>query len=918
MSDNNQIFLSYSRNDLQAVASLRAQLEQGGLSVFKDDQSIREGDQWLTRLQEAVDGCGGFVVLVGRDGVSRWIGAETQTALIRYFGPHDDAKRLPIFPILLGDTAPESLPAFLRLFQATAWNGTDRLPESLLEQIRARAIVVSEEAVFKGCPFVGLDAFKIDQARLFFGRQKETLAALACFETRNDRKAVRWLEINGNSGCGKSSLMNAGLLPLVEQGWLWPRTRIAQWLRIGPMMPGQRPVAMLAESLARFSREALHEPQEMADVRRALVQDDRALAEWLRGRKRDDTAFLLALDQFEELFTFADKGERQQFDRLLAAALGDADCPLYLISTVRADFLDRFDDLPCLIELRNRLAYPWTLPLAGDDAVRAIIGGPARLAGLDVSEVQEAMVADAHGESGALPLVENALEWLWKKPDGNRLSGRKYMDQGRLAGILSGSADALLRALDPKRQKRALELLFNLVKLDPESRQHTRRRMPREEAEAIAGGGDQGRDLVDLLSGRRDLDGGARTGPMRVITVTEEAAAANDAAGHLNKGKVSWVSLIHETLIRSKGLDDKGEPQPYWPTLWSYIEANKDRAWRYEELRLRARQWQDRKGFARLFGLAGWSRLLGYRVLAAPGSIERRYLRWSAASVLIQALLFAAVVGFLAESVYWARAHGLPLEANGTRWAYKLGVKSLPFPELVKIPAGTFAMGSERKDERPVHSVTITDPFYLAATEVTFAEYDAYWEATGRAKPSDEGWAERARSPVINVDWNDARLYANWLDAMTGAGCRLPSEAEWEYAARAGTTTEYALPAPEGSDDIAGKGLANCRGCGGEWDGKQTAPVRSFKANAWGLYDMHGNVYEWVEDCWHDGYADAPDDGRAWEDKSRECSIRVVRGGSWLSDPGGARSALRGRYYPSYRFDYIGFRVLCSSPIVGH
>lgn len=175
MTDHEPIFLSYSRNDLEAAATLRAQLEKGGLSVFKDDQSIREGELWLTRLQEAVDGCGGFVVLVGRDGVSRWIGAETQTALIRYFGPHDDAKRLPIFPILLGETAPESLPAFLRLFQATKWNGTDRLPESLLEQIRQHRLAAAEDVVFGGCPYVGLDAFQIDQARLFFGRQKETL-----------------------------------------------------------------------------------------------------------------------------------------------------------------------------------------------------------------------------------------------------------------------------------------------------------------------------------------------------------------------------------------------------------------------------------------------------------------------------------------------------------------------------------------------------------------------------------------------------------------------------------------------------------------------------------------------------------------------------------------------------------------------
>ncbi len=137
--------------------STSGQLERHGLSVFRDKESIREGELWLNRLQEAVDACASFIVLVGRDGVGRWIGAETQVALSRYFGPRDDAERLPIFPILLGETGSETLPAFLRLFQATPWNGADPLPERLLEQIHDRTIVANEATAFEGCPFVGLD-----------------------------------------------------------------------------------------------------------------------------------------------------------------------------------------------------------------------------------------------------------------------------------------------------------------------------------------------------------------------------------------------------------------------------------------------------------------------------------------------------------------------------------------------------------------------------------------------------------------------------------------------------------------------------------------------------------------------------------------------------------------------------------------
>jgi formylglycine-generating enzyme required for sulfatase activity len=151
---------------------------------------------------------------------------------------------------------------------------------------------------------------------------------------------------------------------------------------------------------------------------------------------------------------------------------------------------------------------------------------------------------------------------------------------------------------------------------------------------------------------------------------------------------------------------------------------------------------------------------------------------------------------------------------------------------------------------------------------------------------------------------------------MTGTTCGLPTEAEWEYACRARTTTEYALPAPDGSNHFADLGLANCIDCACEWCGDRTAPVRSFPANAWGLHDMHGNVYEWVEDCWHASYEDAPQEGGAWLDEdSGDCELRVLRGGSWDDNQGNARCGNRNRDDPHYRSDSIGFRVVCSSPI---
>ena len=160
-------------------------------------------------------------------------------------------------------------------------------------------------------------------------------------------------------------------------------------------------------------------------------------------------------------------------------------------------------------------------------------------------------------------------------------------------------------------------------------------------------------------------------------------------------------------------------------------------------------------------------------------------------------------------------------------------------------------------------------------------------------RPGDQGWGRGGR-PVIHVSWEDATAYAAWLSEETGEEYRLPSESEWEYAARAGTTTRYTW-----RDDI-GRNRSNCDGCGGRWDDEdRTAPAGSFAANAWGLHDVHGNVWEWVGDCWHENYARAPRDGSAWT-TGGDCSRRVVRGGSWDYNPWLLRSAYRfGRLSPS-------------------
>jgi len=238
-------------------------------------------------------------------------------------------------------------------------------------------------------------------------------------------------------------------------------------------------------------------------------------------------------------------------------------------------------------------------------------------------------------------------------------------------------------------------------------------------------------------------------------------------------------------------------------------------------------------------------------------------------------------------------------------------------PKMVVIPAGSFLMGSpegefkRRVSEGPQHSVDFAEAFALGQTAVTFAEYDRFAKATGRQLPSDENWGRGSR-PVINVSWNDAQAYAKWLSEQTKEQYRLPSEAEWEYACRAGTNMPFSSGEVIVTDQINYNGNSPYRGddSKGEYR-KQTVPVATLLANPWGLYEMHGNIWEWTADCWHRNYTDAPYDGTAWlEGLNAECNRRVIRGGAWCDKADLMRSATRSRSTISRIFYELGFRLV--------
>ena len=253
-------------------------------------------------------------------------------------------------------------------------------------------------------------------------------------------------------------------------------------------------------------------------------------------------------------------------------------------------------------------------------------------------------------------------------------------------------------------------------------------------------------------------------------------------------------------------------------------------------------------------------------------------------------------------------------------------------PEMVVVPAGSFAMGSPDSEpghefsEGPQHVVSINKPFAVGRLAVTRAEFTAFITDSGHKAEGGcyastaVGWKRhRGRSwhspgllqddahPVVCVNWQDATMFVEWLSRKTGKPYRLPSEAEREYVARAGTTTPFWWGSTI-STSVANYDGSQAYGSGADGASRQaTSPARSFGANPWGLFNVHGNVWEWVEDCWNDSYQGAPNDGSAWT--TGDCNQRVLRGGSWVDGPEFLRAASRFRYRPDYRDFDAGFRV---------
>ncbi len=929
-------FLSYNSQDLASMQALEAALRRkdAGAHIFFAPKNLRAGGYWLPELAKAIEEATAFVLLVGENGLGPWQVMEYYEALDKRV----KAKDFPVILVLLKDQPAPGLPFLRQLHWIITANPASEQNIALLMDAAAGGGALPGELWRHTAPYRGLAAMTEADSDFFFGRERKTVEVIRALEATPDQLPI----LLGNSGVGKSSLAQSGVLAsLVRQGWPenvkdkgpWPPVfhDSRRWCFI-KLRPGTEPLKALVEPFLRTWQFEATDPlwaRRQADWAEALRDGKLSLRDLLDATERryeelqqpKPPAFFLYVDQGEELYVRAEERQRRRFSEVIAQGLGDP--RLRALMSIRSDFLGALQNDEPLFNAYRKIDVP---PLR-EAELREVISRPAQLLSAHfetdrlAADIAQRAAAESTKDTGALPLLSYLLDDMWtqmvKRGDAIlRLSAQSI----ELGGVLVERADAFLTR--ETKSEDSLRRIFTLKLVTVrEDGEPTRRRALRSEFT------DEEWRLVSELADH----------PYRLlITATPEA------------GETAVTPLV--TASEVKGMPIAGEPYAEvaheaifrrWEKLRGWIASERELlAWR-SGLEGERRTWQaapeNSKNDALLMGLAlaqaqSW---LSKRAEDLP-KLDREFIELSVKREraarermlrmrALAGVLFVGIIGVIAGLAYRGMLNESHLKVRisvlADVWSPKVLTTSaeralMPkdtfkecthCPEMLVVPGGEFVMGSAADEkgrdnnEEPQHKVTIARPYAVSKFEVTFDEWDACFELGGcKIKPGDQGWG-RGTQPVVNVNWDDAQEYVTWLSKHTGKPYRLLSEAEWEYAARAGGDKAY----PWG--DEVGKGNANCVGCGSRWDGKKAAPVGSFAANAFGLHDMQGNVWEWVLDCNQDNYIGAPTDGSARTNK--DCSRHIVRGASWFGDPRYLRSAGRRGWDTDYRDNHLGFRL---------
>jgi formylglycine-generating enzyme required for sulfatase activity len=936
------LFVSHSSKDDAITRALEGWLRAKGFTdIFIDHTSIMVGEKWAEALREASGTCRVVACLVTQS----WLTSD------ECFGEYKAAwylgKRIiPLF--LLAPKAKLGADAKKRFADICAeYQGLDLTPclksggtldldadqsdaERLAEGFRAAGALakvgLDPEAFaidrkLRPMPFLGLASFGDEDAdaALFYGRSGEIGETLE--ELRRMRAAAerRPFVILGASGAGKSSLLKAGIIPRL-------RREAPAWLPLRAFRPGADPLLNFAEALTRTladfgGAEALDDvrsrlydawrkaprgldgrltPEGLGFLQAALEAEGRRLRQ---AAGRIAASILVSVDQAEELTRAEGDSGEALADYLRVALL--AATSWHLAFTIRNDSLPelqshrRFQDLKL---------HPYDLRALPAFRFESVVEAPAKRYDVTVdSKLVDALVENAPKDD-ALPLLAFALQRLWRQFATKRILQRDHFDRiGGLKGLIDDAAERALRGLAPDEDvplpsgppaQRRVEL--GTSTFVPALLQISDMGAPIRRVAAWTSFSD---DQQELLSG---FD------RWRLVVRKGEADGGT-------------VEVAHEALFRE------------WARLKSWLEPERARLEVLRSLQVDAANW-DRNGRDAAFlnhrdkrlgeatevaGIERYRQRLGQLEVdyvagcqVAESLAHRRTRRVRALVGTLAALLVLGVVGwwqqsFIREQYYWRVIMG-PSVLTLAQEKEKAAKPGLDFnecaigcPTMVVVGADQFMMGSPEKeidryeDEGPQHEVMISRSFAVSRTEVTFAQWDACFAAAACTKASDSTWGRDDR-PVINVSWDDAKHYVAWLSRVTGKDYRLLTEAEWEYASRAGSTARFTFGEPEEQLDQYAWYSKNSAG--------KTQPVAKKKPNTFGLHDMHGNAFEWVEDPWHGNYNGAPTDGSAWLQDGDD-SRRVARGGSWYDDPRFLRAAGRVGFSTVDRVDNLGFRV---------
>lgn len=931
-----RLFISHSSADSAAAKAFKQWLGANGWpdeDVFLDVDNIDAGERWKDALKNANLRCEAVILLASPEALNspeciaeirkaEDYGKEVIVVLLRDLQITDD--RLDAYKehqIVDLAAAPKSH------VERVTYRGEQfdiQFNSLALERIRSylvkRGIAPDYFAwppagKLDAAPFPGFSAFTEEDAGIFFGRDADILAGLDKLRIMRRNGRPQALIIQAASGAGKSSYLRAGLWPRLERDPDFEPLAVlrpASGILTGPNGLGHKLAARLTQ---------MDNAINPGDIHKQLLADDlklasgafrsfmatlavRALAERQVGdQQARSPALVLAVDQAEELFAPEDEAESSRFMELLADFLAQPapGLDIIVIFTTRSDRSVRL-----LQELATRgLSTPEILPLLPLPATsyRDIVLKPLSVLEkrgerlIITPALVEQLVAESEG-ADALPLLAFTLSCLYQDfSAAGTIGPEQYETLGGVAGCikavlkraLSNPRSAPAIPASPEAEEACLRAAFIpwLARMNPETGAPMRRV---ERLETFKG---EERAMVERLIEARLL----------LLDRRDE---------------IDVVEIAHESLLRQ------------WRQLAEWLAADADNLKVIEGVDWAAKEWDRRKRQDDLLEHRGSrlrtaERLLhrddfkkrlgdnGVAYLAACRSAEGK--RTTRVGVGVVAML--AVIAFawvnqatILGTVYWLTnvyGHLLSAEAEQALQPLDSFAECVGCPRMVVVSSGKFDMGAREgegdltKREYPQHTVTIASNFAVAATPVTFNQFAACIQH-GDCNPAvtSESMGEW---PAVKLNWSEAQAYATWLSRLTGKPYRLLSEAEYEYALRAGTATYFPWP-----DRATARQQANCGQCGSGEGGRKPTPVGQFPANAFGLFDMPGNVFQWVADCAYDDYSgNPPVDGSAWD--KAQCRIRVVRGASWNSRLELLRSSSRDWHAVDTRSDQIGFRV---------